>query len=119
MSRWGIDADMKVVLIVADRDENVYLSARNISNLKLLSATNLNVYDLLAADKVVSEGDNHEGNKRLQFPLDGKEDKNDDCGDSQREEHARGIQTWRATAFAAGREVSLCSPASKSDSVEC
>jgi len=54
MSRWGVNQDAKMLLIVADRDDNVYLSARNISNLKLLSATNLNVYDLLAADKIVA-----------------------------------------------------------------
>jgi large subunit ribosomal protein L4 len=54
MTRWGVDQDAKMLLIVADRNDNVYLSARNISNLKLLSATNLNVYDLLAADKIVA-----------------------------------------------------------------
>jgi large subunit ribosomal protein L4 len=54
MTRWGVDQAAKMLLIVADRNDNVYLSARNISNLKLLSATNLNVYDLLAADKIVA-----------------------------------------------------------------
>ncbi|MBD2460754.1 50S ribosomal protein L4 [Oscillatoria sp. FACHB-1407] len=54
MARWGVIADDKVLLIVSARDENVYLSARNISNLKLISANNLNVYDLLAADKIVA-----------------------------------------------------------------
>jgi large subunit ribosomal protein L4 len=53
MMRWGIGAEEKTLLIVADRNDNVYLSARNVSNLKLILATNLNVYDLLAADKVV------------------------------------------------------------------
>ncbi len=54
MTRWGVSTDEKVLLITSERDENVYLSARNISNLKLLSATNLNIYDLLAADKIVT-----------------------------------------------------------------
>lgn len=54
MTRWGIEADSKVLLIVADRDENVYLSARNIAHLKLISAGNLNIYDLLAADQIVA-----------------------------------------------------------------
>jgi large subunit ribosomal protein L4 len=54
LTRWGIDAEMKVLLILGERDENVYLSARNVSNLRLISATNLNVYDLLSADKVVA-----------------------------------------------------------------
>lgn len=53
MSRWGVEKDAKVLLIVGQRDENVYLSARNIANLKLISATNLNVFDILAADQVV------------------------------------------------------------------
>ncbi len=55
--RWGIDAGAKVLLIVADKQENVYLSARNIANVKLILATNLNVYDLLAADRIVATDD--------------------------------------------------------------
>jgi large subunit ribosomal protein L4 len=31
----------------------VYLSARNIDNLRLISANSLNVFDLLAADQLV------------------------------------------------------------------
>jgi large subunit ribosomal protein L4 len=53
MTRWGVEKDAKVLLIVGQRDENVYLSARNIAKLKLISATNLNVFDILAADQVV------------------------------------------------------------------
>jgi large subunit ribosomal protein L4 len=33
--------------------ENVSLSARNIENLKLIAADQLNIYDLLHADKIV------------------------------------------------------------------
>lgn len=54
IARWGIEPDSKVLLILPERTENIYLSARNLPNLKLISATNLNVYDLLAADWVVS-----------------------------------------------------------------
>jgi large subunit ribosomal protein L4 len=54
IARWGIDEDEKVLLIVAERNENVYLSARNISRLRLISADNLNIFDLLLADKVVA-----------------------------------------------------------------
>jgi len=50
---WGVESESKVLLIVAERDENVYLSARNIGNLRLMSAHNLNVFDLLAADQIV------------------------------------------------------------------
>ncbi|MGF1495815.1 MAG: 50S ribosomal protein L4 [Elainellaceae cyanobacterium] len=53
LSRWGIDDGATVLLIVAERDENVYLSARNMQTVKLISATNLNVHDLLVADHVV------------------------------------------------------------------
>ena len=54
IARWGIDPIAKILLIVSERDETVYLSARNIVNLKLISASNLNVYDLLAADKILA-----------------------------------------------------------------
>lgn len=54
MTRWGVEADSKVLLIVSERVENVYLSARNIANLKLISANNLNVFDLLNADRIVA-----------------------------------------------------------------
>jgi large subunit ribosomal protein L4 len=54
LTRWGIEADAKVLMIVGQRDENVYLSARNISNLRLISASNLNVFDILAADRIVA-----------------------------------------------------------------
>lgn len=50
MTRWGAQADEKILLIVAERQENIYLSARNVANLKLILASNLNIYDLLAAD---------------------------------------------------------------------
>lgn len=53
MSRWGVESDAKVLLILGQRDENVYLSARNVGNLRLISATNLNIFDILAADQVV------------------------------------------------------------------
>ncbi|MGB7440514.1 MAG: 50S ribosomal protein L4 [Coleofasciculaceae cyanobacterium] len=54
LKRWGIDPDSKVLLIVPEMEEMVYLSARNLPKLKLLLATNLNVYDLLAFDKIVT-----------------------------------------------------------------
>lgn len=54
MSRWGIEPDSKVLLIVAERNDNVYLSARNVSNLRMISANNLNIFDILAADQLVA-----------------------------------------------------------------
>lgn len=52
--RWGIEAESKVLLIVPEIQETIYLSARNISTVKLISATYLNVYDVLNADKIVT-----------------------------------------------------------------
>ncbi|MFE4107118.1 50S ribosomal protein L4 [Almyronema epifaneia] len=53
IARWDIDPNSKILLIVSDLQESVYLSARNVPNLKLISATSLNVYDLLLADSLV------------------------------------------------------------------
>lgn len=54
IARWGADvAESKVLLILAERHESIYLSSRNIENLRLISATNLNVFDILAADHLV------------------------------------------------------------------
>ena len=54
IARWGIEPGAKVLLILLERAETVYLSARNVANLKLISASQLNVYDLLNADKIVT-----------------------------------------------------------------
>ncbi len=54
IARWGVEPDSKVLLIVDQRDDNVYLSARNVENIKLIAVTQLNVYDLVAADKIVT-----------------------------------------------------------------
>ena len=54
LSRWGIEADAKALIIVSEKDETVYLSARNIENVKLILADHLNIFDLLAADHIVA-----------------------------------------------------------------
>lgn len=54
LTRWGVGENETALLIVSERDEMVYLSARNISSIKLISAGNLNIFDLLAADKIVA-----------------------------------------------------------------
>ena len=54
IARWGVEPTAKVLLILPERTENIQLSARNVANLKLISAIQLNVYDLLNADKVVA-----------------------------------------------------------------
>ncbi|MGJ5674644.1 MAG: 50S ribosomal protein L4 [Nostochopsis sp.] len=53
IARWGVDTESKTLLILSEKSENVILSARNVENLKLIAADNLNVYDLLYADKIV------------------------------------------------------------------
>lgn len=54
MERWGIANDAKVLLLISEPAQIVYLSARNIPRLKLLPANQLNVYDVLWADKLVA-----------------------------------------------------------------
>jgi large subunit ribosomal protein L4 len=54
LTRWGVDAGNKVLVIVDEIDDNVWLSARNIPTVNLIRATGLNVYDLLHADKIVA-----------------------------------------------------------------
>lgn len=53
IARWGAQRTSKTLLIVPERQETVYLSARNVENLKLIVADQLNVYDILHADKIV------------------------------------------------------------------
>ncbi len=54
IARWGVEPQAKVLLILPEKAETIYLSARNVANLTLLSATQLNIYDLLNADKIVT-----------------------------------------------------------------
>lgn len=54
IARWGIEPEAKVLLILPEKTEMVYLSVRNIAKVKLILATQLNVYDLLNADKIVT-----------------------------------------------------------------
>lgn len=53
IARWGIDPNAKILLVIAERQELVYLSARNLENVKLITAVNLNIHDLLNADHLV------------------------------------------------------------------
>jgi large subunit ribosomal protein L4 len=43
----------KVLMIVGDHNENVYLSSRNLSRVKVVSADSVNTYDVLNAKKVL------------------------------------------------------------------
>lgn len=53
LTRWGVEANQKVALILQETSDNIYLSARNLCYVKILRADSLNVYDLLKADKIV------------------------------------------------------------------
>ena len=55
LTRWGVIAGQKTLLIVADvnESENVYRSARNIATVKLISAVGLNIFDILNSDHIV------------------------------------------------------------------
>jgi large subunit ribosomal protein L4 len=53
MQRWGIGNNDKVLFILSDPPENVVLSLRNISRVKMIKATHLNIFDLLNADRLV------------------------------------------------------------------
>jgi large subunit ribosomal protein L4 len=54
IARWGVEPESKVLLILGEKQESVYLSARNIARLKLIQADHLNVFDLLAADHIIA-----------------------------------------------------------------
>lgn len=54
LTRWGANPnEEKVLLILPEKIENIYLSGRNIAKLTMISANYLNIYDLLNADKLV------------------------------------------------------------------
>ncbi|ATS17459.1 50S ribosomal protein L4 [Synechococcus sp. PCC 6717] len=54
LQRWGVQPDQKVLLLVNDLAEMIILSARNVPTLKVLRADQLNVFDLLHADRIVA-----------------------------------------------------------------
>lgn len=45
--------DKKSVFVVGDKNDNVYLSSRNIKNTRVITASDVSTYDLLHADQVV------------------------------------------------------------------
>ena len=49
----ALGADKKVLLVTAEKDEKVILSARNIPGVKTALVNTLNVYDILNADKFI------------------------------------------------------------------
>ena len=53
IDRWGIQTDEKILMVFSERNDNVYLSLRNLPNVRMIDATNLNVYDILHAEHIV------------------------------------------------------------------
>lgn len=54
-TRWGVDTEVKILMIVNDViPDNLYLSARNLPNVKIIKHDCLNVFDILNADKIVA-----------------------------------------------------------------
>lgn len=53
LKRWGVDPEQKILLILDQKQENTYRSARNVSRVRVITANNLNVFDLLHADRIV------------------------------------------------------------------
>jgi large subunit ribosomal protein L4 len=54
LTRWGIESGEKVLLIVTEVEDNLLLSTRNVANVKTISASGLNVFDLLNADRIIA-----------------------------------------------------------------
>lgn len=53
IDRWGIEKAAKVLIIVADKTDTLHRSVRNVPTIKLISAVNLNIFDVLHADSLV------------------------------------------------------------------
>ncbi len=53
LQRWGVDVEQKILLILDQKQENTYRSARNVARVRVITANNLNVFDLLHADRIV------------------------------------------------------------------
>lgn len=53
MSRWGVSSGEKVLLVLTEMADNVYLSARNIASVKMVPADGLNIFDILNARKII------------------------------------------------------------------
>jgi large subunit ribosomal protein L4 len=52
--RWEIEPTAKLLVILAEKDENVYLSVRNMENVRLITADNLNIFDIVTAHRIVA-----------------------------------------------------------------
>ena len=53
IDRWGVNTSEKILMVFSERNDNVYRSLRNVPNVRMIDATNLNVYDILHAEHIV------------------------------------------------------------------
>jgi len=53
LSRWGIEPRKRTLLITDKKYENIELSARNMQNVVLITADQLNIFDIVNAHKLV------------------------------------------------------------------
>lgn len=53
LGRWDVESSEKILMIVAEKTDTVVRSIRNIPNVKLIAATNLNIYDILHAEHII------------------------------------------------------------------
>jgi len=54
LERWGVTVGKKTLIITDRKEENIVLSARNIQNLQLFAADQLNMFDILNSEKIVA-----------------------------------------------------------------
>lgn len=57
LSRWGVGGKDKVLVILPEIPQNLYLSARNLCNVKLIRADSINIYDVMQASKIIATSD--------------------------------------------------------------
>ena len=57
LTRWGANLEKRTLLILDEIPENVQLSARNVASIKILRADSLNIFDILAANKIIATSD--------------------------------------------------------------
>ncbi|MEM6450928.1 MAG: 50S ribosomal protein L4 [Cyanobacteria bacterium P01_D01_bin.105] len=51
--RWGVDTSSKILLIAVEKGDTLNRSVRNVPNIKFITATSLNTYDILHAEAIV------------------------------------------------------------------
>ncbi|MEL6602779.1 MAG: 50S ribosomal protein L4 [Cyanobacteria bacterium J06614_10] len=53
IDRWGVDTNAKILMVFSEKNDTIYRSLRNVPNVRMIDATNLNIYDILHADNLV------------------------------------------------------------------